>query len=75
MTPYTATNASRENKGLPVWEVRGPGYSRLVYRHAANAINVELVRLEAERLAADLNEAYEAGRLAELRAKSRGGAA
>lgn len=61
MNPYTVHDASHENKGLPTWNVKGPGYDRLVYRHMGNAINRELVRAEAERLAGDLNVAYAEG--------------
>lgn len=59
--PYQAHDASAENGGAPVFNVKGPGYDALVQRWHAHAANHAAVRKLAEDRAADLNLAYREG--------------
>lgn len=59
--PYTAHDATRENGGVPVWNVKGPGIDCLVHARMRHTSEEDRVMWDAARLAADLNAAYRAG--------------
>lgn len=54
--PYTALDATRENDGRPVWNIKGPGYDRLI-----GCVRADTVAMHAKSLTNDLNEAWLAG--------------
>lgn len=58
--PYTAHDATAENGGHPVWNVKGPdGFDRLI---TGGAWEPEAIKRRAAAYVADLNEAFAAGR-------------
>lgn len=54
--PYHAHDASAENGGVPVFNVKGPGYDRLITGDVHRGVEEH-----AKALAADLNLAYREG--------------
>ena len=54
--PYTAIDASAANKGVPVWNVKGPGFDRLITGDVHKGVEEH-----AKALAGDLSVAWLAG--------------
>lgn len=52
---FEAVNCSFENHGFPVWEVRGPKFTRLI------TVPRDSVAVSAKQLASDLNKVYRMG--------------